>query len=70
MIHGTISLLNFAVRKVDVFFLLSDIKARNPEIKNNVGIKNVSSIILIIPTISFVAGSSTIQKEAHVPLLS
>jgi hypothetical protein len=51
-----------------LFFI--DKGAKNPEIKNTVGITKISIIKLRIPAKLLVEGSSTSQKEAQMPLFS
>jgi hypothetical protein len=70
IIQGTISRLNLDLRNAHPFLFLIDNGAKNPEIKNTVGITKISIIILRIPARSLVEGSSTSQKEAQMPLLS
>jgi len=50
--------------------LFTDGGVKNPETKNSVGIKKMSRTKKSRPDNLFVAGSSTIQKEAQIPLLS
>jgi hypothetical protein len=65
-----ISLLNLDFINAHPFIFFIDKGTKNPEIKNTVGITKISIIILRMPAKWLVEGSSTSQKEAHMPLLS
>jgi hypothetical protein len=70
IIQGIISRLNLCFRNAHPLLFFIDKAAKNPEIKNTVGITKISIIILRIPAKLLVEGSSTSQKEAQMPLLS
>jgi hypothetical protein len=69
-IHGIINLLNLDFKKVHPFLVLKDKGVKYPEMKNMVGIINISMIIFRMPVKSFFEGSSTIHTEDKKPLRS
>jgi hypothetical protein len=62
IIQGIISLLNFDFRNAHPFLFFVDKGAKNPEMKNMVGIMKISIIKNRIPDKLLVEGSSTIQN--------
>lgn len=64
------SRLNLDFRNAHPFLFFRDIGIRYPEMRKTVGITIISNTIFRMPTALLVAGSSTIQKEAHMPVAS
>jgi hypothetical protein len=62
--------LNLDFKKAQPFFVLRDKWVKYPEMKKMVGIMNMSMIMFRIPARLFFEGSSTIQTEDNMPLLS